>query len=498
MSHSRTGATTKDQHRRTASAPTPHIDIEDHSNGPLLNIETITPDEPVPQPTGQTAQQSRPAQAPSRPPLRTQTTNFHHHRATQSAKVAWKKQYNREHDPFRDGRVLIVDLLSRDQSEDKKRQTLAHELTSPAELAGFYDRSNAAKLVPCLRIVHVQNSLWGRDFMFKKYGIADPSNPQRDGNAFAKWAQFSKPQRRNNRPVLNARAFRVDKSPLRNVWRIGFGADYLRYFAPSHMTPQNENGRDVTSADAEEYKLLSMNRWIASDGENSYAANGFDCYVQRLSVYIQRNMADAGLANEDWNYAAASSYAPRDSEELERAERDEQKTGKNVQEIKFKKQKEQFSHYRDDFDNGTTIIVFESSHSGLVSDTLIQARAEIEKKWRRLFTDLPRDDFATDSLLALECIDVAIGYILSGLIGSWDKLLSKLEEHVDILEEKIYENPADESRAPELWQNQNLWLKVEKLLYVQMEAFTTLRQYLRELSTENKGEPPARSLTCLD
>jgi hypothetical protein len=54
-------------------------------------------------------------------------------------------------------------------------------------------------------------------------------------------------------------------------------------------------------------------------------------------------------------------------------------------------------------------------------------------------------------------------------------------------EEKIYENPADESRAPELWTNQNIWLKVEKLLYVQKEAFTTLRQYLRELSTEEKG-----------
>jgi hypothetical protein len=218
-------------------------------------------------------------------------------------------------------------------------------------LSKFYEREEATKTKPCLRIIHVQNSLWGRDYLFQKYGIADPTNPQRDGNAFAKWAHFSKPQRRNNRPVLNARAFRVDKSPLRNVWRIGFGADYLRYFAPSHMTQYAENGRE-TGELADDYKLMSMNRWVVSEGDNSYAANGYDCYVQRFSVYIQRNMEDAGLQNDDWNYVAASTYAPRDSEELERVERDEKKTGQNVEEIKLKKQKE-FTHFRDDFDNGT-------------------------------------------------------------------------------------------------------------------------------------------------
>lgn len=291
---------------------------------------------------------------------------------------------------------------------------------------------------------------------------------------------YDKPQQRAGRPVLNARAFRIDKSPLRNIWRTGFGADYLRYFKPDHLL---ENLGD-DAANVADFRLLELNQWVEAEGTDSYPAHGFDVYVQRLSVYIQRNMDGAGLVNEDWNYPAPRSYAPRDSEEIERQEKSNLE--EDMEEEGMKNQNGGWKKFRDSFDNGTTMIVFEQSHSGLVRDTLIEARAEIEKKWRRLFTDLPRDDIPSDSLLSLECMDVAVGYVLSGILGSWDKFLAKCEEHVDILEEKIYENPADESRAPELWQNQNLWLKVEKLLYVQMEAVNTLRQYMKDLSMDER------------
>jgi hypothetical protein len=53
-------------------------------------------------------------------------------------------------------------------------------------------------------------------------------------------------------------------------------------------------------------------------------------------------------------------------------------------------------------------------------------------------------------------------------------------------EEKIYENPADESRAPELWLNSALWLKVEKLLSVQAASLTKFQEYIRELAMDDK------------
>lgn len=52
---------------------------------------------------------------------------------------------------------------------------------------------------------------------------------------------------------------------------------------------------------------------------------------------------------------------------------------------------------------------------------------------RRIFTDLPKDDIRDDSELGLQCLDIAIGYILNGLATSWEKLIGKCDEHISIL-----------------------------------------------------------------
>jgi hypothetical protein len=94
---------------------------------------------------------------------------------------------------------------------------------------------------------------------------------------------------------------------------------------------------------------------------------------------------------------------------------------------------------------------------------------------------LQRDDLSEDRL-ALECMDLVLKDIFKGLEISWQKLLSKCEEHVDILEDKIYENPADESRAPELWTNSSLWLKLEKLISLQNSAVEDVQLQMRDLA----------------
>lgn len=116
--------------------------------------------------------------------------------------------------------------------------------------------------------------------------------------------------------------------------------------------------------------------------------------------------------------------------------------------------------------------------------------------------DLPRDNLASDSELGLRCMDIAIGYVLNGLTVSWEKFLSKCDEHISILvlsshlavvlqaymkqEERIYENPADEARAPELWSNSSLWLKVEKLLSLQISAVNNFKEYLKEVAMDER------------
>ena len=47
--------------------------------------------------------------------------------------------------------------------------------------------------------------------------------------------------------------------------------------------------------------------------------------------------------------------------------------------------------------------------------------------------DLTKEDIATEALLALDGIELAIDYIFRGLQVSWDRLLARCDEHVSIL-----------------------------------------------------------------
>jgi hypothetical protein len=47
--------------------------------------------------------------------------------------------------------------------------------------------------------------------------------------------------------------------------------------------------------------------------------------------------------------------------------------------------------------------------------------------------DLTKDDIATEDLLGMQCMELAINHIFKALLGSWDKFLSKCDEHVSIL-----------------------------------------------------------------
>lgn len=189
---------------------------------------------------------------------------------------------------------MVVECHSRESSDDGRRKTQTQEFCNEAELSEYFDRvsSGGDGKRACLRIIHVQNAIWARSFLFKKYGILSNSKMDSAGEAFSRWAQYEKPQRRAGHPVLNARAFRIDKNVWRKVWRTGFGVDYLRYFTPHHM-------EDSAEPNLEDFKMMELDHWVEIDG-NSYPAHGYDVYVQRLSVYIQRNMEDAGLAEDDY------------------------------------------------------------------------------------------------------------------------------------------------------------------------------------------------------
>lgn len=256
---------TTPSHRRTSSAPTgritPQISVEDTSQ-PLTNPE---PHNAIPDPSGE--KPNAPSQPIPNPP--NNGYNYRKRGSTwrkRSPGVGWKKRWDECTYPWHTGRVLIVDCYSRDHSDDGRRKTQAYEFARVNELEDFYKNGPGKREDHVLRVIHVQNAIWAREFLLQKFNI----NAQGDdvvGTSFGRWAKYDKPQYRAGKPVLNAKSFRTSRDPWRGVSRTGFGVDYLKSYKPHVIEDDSEVAR-------REFKLMELNHW---EGENGIVpVHGFD------------------------------------------------------------------------------------------------------------------------------------------------------------------------------------------------------------------------------
>ena len=148
-------------------------------------------------------------------------------------------------------------------------------------------------------------------------------------------------------------------------------------------------------------------------------------------------------------------------------------------------------------DNGNVIIIFDNSKTESAFDTLIAARQQIESRWRRLpfYLGVESHDMSSDDTMAMECMKIILLDIWKSVAISWESFIDCCTTHVSILEDKIYDGPADESRAPELWTNSSMWLKVERLVAIHLALITEMEANLKELT----GDPDDRWLDgCSD
>ena len=141
----------------------------------------------------------------------------------------------------------------------------------------------------------------------------------------------------------------------------------------------------------------------------------------------------------------------------------------------------------DTLDNGNAILIFDNSHTGSIEDTMIAARKQWESRWRRLPFYLVYEgshDVSNDDQMALQCMKMVLADIWKSTAESWEGFLDIANTHVSILEDKIYEEPADESRAPELWTNSNWWLKMERLMFTHVDVIRECQANLREMADD--------------
>lgn len=99
-------------------------------------------------------------------------------------------------------------------------------------------------------------------------------------------------------------------------------------------------------------------------------------------------------------------------------------------------------------------------------------RKKQEARWRRITLEYgPQFAQLDEDKAVMACMKSILNDVFFKILNGWDQILDQSWEHVNILEDQIYEQPADETRAPELWTSSALWLKYDKLLYFHQECF---------------------------
>ncbi|KAK4548977.1 hypothetical protein LTR36_008750 [Oleoguttula mirabilis] len=340
----------------------------------------------------------------------------------------------------------------------------AQEFQDLKELEKFYADPRRAHSA-ALRVIHVQNATWATHFLLNRFNIDHPSEVV-GMQGFSKWARFEKPRQRNGRPFPNGRAFREQTDPWRNISRTAFGLDYLKPYPTA--PPNRRHQRRVFGDKPVDAKMMHLD--VHEDSRNPY---GYDVSVQRLSVYVQRTLGPPGRVSPD--IEVRNPY----SKQLANGHR----VSKNREEIVDLEK----------LDNTNTVIVFETSASMLLEDCLVQPRNDFEKRWRRLSFYLKKEEALNDARLSAQCTNMILGDVFHGLAIVWESFLKVAQEHINILEDKIYENPADESRAPELWTNQAAWLKVDKIMWIHQDLVKQMQgqmKALAEVEPDDEDEAP--------
>ncbi|KAF1979528.1 hypothetical protein BU23DRAFT_594774 [Bimuria novae-zelandiae CBS 107.79] len=430
-------------YKRAKSDPPPIL-VEDTASGAHMDQK---------QPSQTVRERSTPQTRDSYTPRQRRNNTWERgHRRQRSPNVEWHEKWTK--DSWQNGRVLLIDYVGKEHTALGRRKIVAQEFNDIDGLRKFYGSEELAGQ-SALRVIHVQNASWATRFLLRKFNI--DANDDLVGTKFGRWARYEQPQRRANKPVLNGKTFRTQRDPWRGISRTSFGCDYLRHY-PANRVHGSDYGKST--------EMMALNHYDDYD----LPALTYDVHVQRLSVYVQFSYDEPG---GDVDPEISNPY---DEEEHQYHEN-------------LKKQ------YHTDYipklrtlDNGNTIIIFEHSQSGSVEDTLIGARQGLELKWRRLTFYMPRTDIEDDALMVSKCMDLVLRDVFRALSQNWERYSNLCEVHTGILEDKIYENPADETRAPELWTNASLWLKVERLMYLHIDLIKEMRVYLHELDNADPSE----------
>ena len=159
-----------------------------------------------------------------------------------------------------------------------------------------------------------------------------------------------------------------------------------------------------------------------------------ECFLQRLSVFIQFNKADA------------PSFQP----------------GSAVKD-------------RLPFTLENSVIMFDCMYKGVPTGELISGRGS----WQQLHDDLEPTENST--------LAATIHLIFDTIAGKWSDFILSMHTYIVAFEEIIYDQPADDRRAPALWRVSKQLLQAERLIKFHILLLEVVQRDLTDITGNAKG-----------
>ena len=122
----------------------------------------------------------------------------------------------------------------------------------------------------------------------------------------------------------------------------------------------------------------------------------------------------------------------------------------------------------------SSVIVCDSMYKGVPAGELMSG----EVAWQHLYDDL---EVADTSILS-----AVIQLIFDTIAGKWSAYVLSMHNHIAALEEIIYDQPADDSRAPALWSISKQLLQAERLMKFHVLLMENVQRDLKNLTGSTK------------
>ncbi|KAL9610082.1 MAG: hypothetical protein Q9167_005190 [Letrouitia subvulpina] len=313
----------------------------------------------------------------------------------------------------RQSQAVVIELNKATPNENSRPKffVFSKEATNPGKevLSGLRDlqeRRQRSDEAPRLRVIYVQDDVESFKRLITDFRIDSPAF-NRNRTKFLDWILG---QDIEHLSTWQTAFWRPSFDRSRGTLRAAFGLEYL----VPHLKP--------VSVIAGHARLLRKRkaRVVSQESDDDHD----DC-LQRLTVYIQ--LSQNGRNNP------AGAESSKES---------------------FKIQQQDPSNLK--MASESTVVILDSSNKALVADPLIGG----EEPWHQLLDGTDHAHPLGDRQLAAATIELTFEAIAS----RWSQYILYVHDYMASLEEQIYGQPADDSRANELWSISKQLLQAERLL----------------------------------